>query len=60
MNFIIGFGLIQLIDLSKEQLKSIENSLTALLEKVGASEDINLDKLINLQKTQINYQSGMQ
>ena len=41
------------IDLSKEQLKSIENSLTALLETVGASEDINLDKLINLQKTQI-------
>ncbi|WP_313016848.1 flagellar hook-length control protein FliK [Acetoanaerobium noterae] len=41
------------IDLSKEQLTSIENSLTALLEKVGASEDINLDKLINLQKTQI-------
>lgn len=41
------------IDLSKEQLTSIENSLTALLEKVGAIEDINLDKLINLQKTQI-------
>ena len=41
------------IDLSKEQLTSIENSLTALLEKVGASEDINLDKLINLQKTQV-------
>ena len=41
------------IDLSKEQLKSIENSLTALLETIGASEDINLDKLINLQKTQI-------
>ena len=41
------------IDLSKEQLKSIENSLTTLLETVGASEDINLDKLINLQKTQI-------
>lgn len=41
------------IDLSKEQLTSIENSLTALLETVGASEDINLDKLINLQKTQI-------
>ena len=41
------------IDLSKEQLKSIENNLTTLLETVGASEDINLDKLINLQKTQI-------
>ena len=41
------------IDLSKEQLTSIENSLTALLETVGASEDINLDKLINLQKNQI-------
>ena len=41
------------IDLSKEQLMSIENSLTALLETIGASEDINLDKLINLQKTQI-------
>ena len=41
------------IDLSKEQLKSIENSLTTLLETIGASEDINLDKLINLQKTQI-------
>ena len=40
-------------DLSKEQLKSIENNLTTLLETVGASEDINLDKLINLQKTQI-------
>ena len=41
------------IDLSKEQLTSIENSLTALLETIGASEDINLDKLINLQKTQV-------
>lgn len=41
------------IDLSKEQLTSIENSLTSLLETIGASEDINLDKLINLQKTQV-------
>ncbi|CBH21855.1 protein of unknown function [Acetoanaerobium sticklandii] len=41
------------IDLSKEQLKAIENSLNTLLETVGSDEDINLDKLIFLQKSQI-------
>ena len=41
------------IDLSKEQLLSIEKSLNTLLETVASDEDINLDKLIFLQKSQM-------
>ena len=45
--------LAQTIDLSKEQLQGIENSLNTLLETASSDEDINLDKLIFLQKSQI-------